>query len=131
MSQVYSVSLIRLQYKDREGAKNALQQRIAKGAEERVNYSLDHYRDDIGLDLENVDDLVRMIFGGWEARLEPGSIPGWLTAGFNASYGWESVMMDAFEAMGPFLEETAEVYIDVDEGYDRGRVINGKVEWIH
>ena len=129
MSQVYSISL-KFEFLSIECAKDALQRRIAKGREERVNYSLDHYKGDVGLDLDNVHDLVRLFFGGWDANLREGLEPGWLHAGFNASYGWEDVMMTAFEDIAPFLDDGSEIVIDVDEGVDHGVVKDGSAVWL-
>jgi hypothetical protein len=132
MSQVYSISL-KFDYLSLECAKQTLQQRIARGSDEHVNYSLEHYKNDIGLDLDNVHDLVRLIFGGWDARLDSTTLPGWsgwLFSGFNASYGWESVMRDAFEAVAPFLEDGSEIVIDIDEGVDHGVVKDGQAVWL-
>ena len=129
MSQVYDISL-KLGYLSTECAKQALQHRIANAEREHVNYSLDHYRD-IGLDLDNVHDLVRMIFGGWDAKFDEFSEPGWLEAGFNASYGWEAVMMDAFTSIAPFLEDGSEIIIDLwDEGRDHAIVKDGEAVWL-
>ena len=129
MSQVYSISL-KFDFLNEKLAKQVLQQKIARGREEHINYGLDHYKNDIGLDLDNVHDLVRLIFGGWDARLHDHVEPGWLYAGFNASYGWESVMMTAFEDIAPFLEDGSALIIDVEEGVDEGVVKEGQVEWI-
>jgi len=132
MSQVYSISL-KFDYLNKDLAKNAIQRKIARGPEEHINYDLGHYKDDIGLDLDNVHDLVRLIFGGWDAELDSTTLPGydgWLFSGFNASYGWEHVMMTAFEDIAPFLEDGSHLIIDIDEGVDEGVVKDGQVEWL-
>ena len=129
MSQVYSISL-KFDFLNENLAKQTLQQKIARGPEEHINYGLDHYKNDIGLDLDNVHDLVRLIFGGWDARLHEDGEPGWLYAGFNASYGWEDVMMTAFEEIAPFLEGGSALIIDVDEGVDHGIVKDDQAVWL-
>lgn len=130
MSQVYSVTLFGFKFKDEEGAKKAVQRRIARGQEDHVNYSTDHYTKDLRLDLDDMGDLLRMIFAGWNGTWNMVDRPGWKSAGFNAHYGWEGVMMTAFEDIAPFLEEGAELTIDVDEGRDYGVVRDGKAVWV-
>lgn len=51
--------------------------------------------------------------------------------GFDASYGWESVMMEMFEILAPFLEDKSEMYIYPDEDYDHLTVKNGKYVQVH
>ena len=53
----------------------------------------------------------------------------WEYADFNAYYGWEGVMMDAFEEIAPYLTEQSEIKIYPDSGCDHGIVRNGKCEW--
>lgn len=132
MSQVYSVSLIGLKFKDERGVKEALHRKIASDTENnRANYSLGHYFGELGLDPENACHLLRMIFGGWDARLDHINWEGreWLTCGFNASYGWESIMMEAFEDIAPYLQDGVELNIDVDEGVDHAIVKDGRAVW--
>ena len=123
MGQTYSVYL-QLRIKDAEGLKKALSDKIARGEEERTNYSLDHYRD-IGVDTETLDGLLQVFFGGWNAGLNEYSL-GDFTSDFDACYGWESVMMDAFDAMAPHLEDGSCLKIYPDEDYDLQVVEGGK-----
>ena len=53
----------------------------------------------------------------------------WLYSCFDASYGWETVMMDAFDKIAPFLEDGSEIKIYPDSGRDYGYVDNGEVIW--
>jgi len=128
MGQCYSVYL-KVRFTDEEGAKKALQQKIARGAEERTDYSLDHYKGDLGLDLDNVHDLVRLFFGGWKARFDETADSDWVTADFDASYGWEYVMMDAFDIMAPYLEDGSSIEIYPDSGKDICVVCDGAPCW--
>lgn len=50
---------------------------------------------------------------------------------FNASYGWETVMTDAFEYMAPALKDGSELYIWPDHGEDYLVVENGQSKWLH
>lgn len=44
------------------------------------------------------------------------------SSGFNASYGWMSVMIRAFNRMAFSLDEGSELLVDHDEGVERHRV---------
>lgn len=50
-------------------------------------------------------------------------------SGFDASYGWEGVMLDWFEACASVLADGSELRIFPDSGSDIGVVQNGKVSW--
>lgn len=45
---------------------------------------------------------------------------GWTTYsnGFDATYGWESVMMEMFEELAPVLEDGSDLFINCDDGVD-------------
>ena len=131
MGACYSVSLIGLKFKDEQGAKKALQDKIARGEEEHTNYEIPHF-EALGKSTDKLEDLLAIFFAGWDAKLDHINWEGreWLTAGFNAGYGWEGVMMDAFEDIAPFLEDGSEVQIYPDSGCDHGVVKDGKVEWV-
>ena len=123
MGQTYSIHL-KLKIKDEKGLKKALSDKIARGEEERTNYSLDHCRD-IGVDTDTLDGLLQVIFGGWNAGLKPAP-NGTLESDFDACYGWEDVMMDAFDEMAPFLEDGSSLKIYPDTSYDLQIVEGGK-----
>lgn len=50
-------------------------------------------------------------------------------SGFDASYGWETVMTDWFDYTAAVLEDGSEFKIFPDNGYYSGVVNNGKVNW--
>jgi hypothetical protein len=50
-------------------------------------------------------------------------------SGFDASYGWETVMTDWFDYTAAVLEDGSEFKIWPDNGYYSGVVNNGKVNW--
>lgn len=53
------------------------------------------------------------------------------SCGFDASYGWGTVVGDWFEAIAPVLKDGSMISIYLwDEGEDRGVVHNGSVDWI-
>lgn len=129
MGQCYSVE-IKARFRDEEGAKKALQAKLGRHEEEHVNYSLDHFTGELGLSTDNLHDLMGIFFGGWKGKLE--TCPGdkdWVYADFDASYGWESLMMDAFEKIAPYLADGSVIKIYPDSGCDHGTVRNGKCKW--
>lgn len=53
---------------------------------------------------------------------------GWTTYsnGFDATYGWESVMMEMFEELAPVLEDGSDLFINCDDGADVLVIKDGK-----
>jgi hypothetical protein len=116
-----------VRFRDEEKAKEALQRKIGMAKVEHTNYNLDHFRD-LGIGTDSLPDLMGIFFGGWKGVLN--STPaGYLYADFDASYGWESVMMEAFEDISPFLEDGSFIKIWPDYGCDYGIVENGTCVW--
>lgn len=70
MSQVYSISL-KFDYLNKDLAKKVIQQKIARGPEEHINYGLGHYKNDLDLDLDHFLDLERdhAEHGRWHRNL--------------------------------------------------------------
>ena len=131
MGQTYSVYLA-IKFKDIDGATQALKDRIARAKDDRVNYSLEHIAE-LGKDMDCLLDLLTIFYGGWDCELAINQQPNGFveySSGFDASYGWEWVMMTAFEDIAPFLENESSLIIYPDSGRDQGIVKNGKVKWI-
>ena len=128
MGQCYLVEL-KVKFRDDAGAKKALQAKLDRHEEDHVNYNLDHFTGELGLSTDNLHDLMGIFFGGWKGKLEPSTTDDWQYADFDASYGWESLMMDAFEEIAPFLADGSVIKIYPDSGCDHGTVRNGKCEW--
>lgn len=138
MGQCYDVNL-KVRFKDKDGAKKALQNKIARAEEEKVSYNLPSHGDR-RFDTDDLWDLMALFFGGWDGRFhkqddweknhEMRKEGVWIWSGFDASYGWEGVMMDAFDEIAPFLEEESEIKIYPDSGVDHGIVVNGKAAWL-
>lgn len=129
MGQCYSVTL-NIKFKDKKAASDAIRRKISHGKLEHTDYSLGHYKG-IGIGTESIHDLLRIIYGGWQGKLRapsPGSEE--LTSEFDASYGWEHVMMTAFEEIAPFLHDGSSITIYPDSGVDKGIVSAGTVRWI-
>lgn len=127
MGQTYSVYL-NIRVKDEKKAAQALRDKIARAEQEKVQYYLEHYKD-IGIGTDTLHDLLRIFFGGWEGKLRE-THNGALESGFDASYGWEGVMMGAFDAIGPHLEDESTLDIWPDSGRDQAVVVDGQVQWL-
>lgn len=127
MGQCYDVNL-RVRFKDDKGAKQELFKKIGRAKEEHVLYDMQGLRMK-GFDFDNIWDLMSVFFCGWGQRLKDAADKGWLYSCFDASYGWESVMIDAFERLAPYLEDGSEIKIYPDSGLDHGVVENKKVIW--
>ena len=54
-----------------------------------------------------------------------------VNSGFNASYRWEVVMIEMFKEITPYLEDKSELYIDIENDYDRLVVKKGKCIQTH
>ena len=128
MGQTYDVNL-RVRFKDEKGAKKALFDKISRAKQERVLYDMQGLRMK-GFDFDNIWDLMSVFFCGWGEKILDASDKSWRYSCFDASYGWESVMMDAFEKIAPYLEDGSEIKIYPDNGLDHGITENGKVKWL-
>ena len=130
MGACYSVAL-KVKLLDEPGAIKALQEHITNDT--GVNYSIDEFASQ-GATTETFDGLMKIFLAGWEGlSFEVSKSNGFTlyTNDFDASYGWELVMMDMFYALTPFIANKSEFVIDVDNDYDRLVVRNGKCVQIH
>ena len=131
MGACYDVNL-KVKLKNEKGAIQALNEHIKN--DKRANYSLDKYAEQ-GVTTETFDDLMRIFLAGWkgqEVEITEGK-DGFTTYknNFDASYGWESVMIEMFETLTPYLEDGSEFLIYPDSSYDKLIVKNGKFVQVH
>ena len=127
MGQTYSV-MLKVKFTDEEGAKKALQTKLDRHEKERINYNLEHFKE-LGIGTDNLFDLMGIFFGGWNGKLTPDKNNERYYADFDACYGWESVMTDAFEEIAPYLADDSVIEIYPDSGCDRGIVQDSKCKW--
>ena len=128
MGQCYSI-VLKVKVNDEAGAVKALQERIAKGEDDHTDYSLDHYAE-LGIGTDTLYDLLRIIFGGWEGKLvRDDKMNDKFTSDFECGYGWEGVMMTAFNDIAPYLKDSSYIRIYPDSGCDYARVECGKAVW--
>lgn len=70
--------------------------------------------------------------GGWMGRLGSAPLPEGFTehtSDFDTCYGWERVMMEAFDEIAPYLADGSKIVIYPDSGADIAVVKGGKAEW--
>lgn len=127
MGQTYAITL-KVEFLNKELAAAALRAKLSRAEKEHVNYCLDHYRDELGIGTERLEDLLKIFFGGWYGNLREQD-DGSYCPFFDASYGWEGVMMDAFDLIAPFLVDGSEIEIYPDSGCDLAYVENGESIW--
>ena len=106
MGSVYSI-YSQMKFKDKNKAIKILQAKISRGKEEHTDYGLDTYRKSENLDINDIDDLIAVFIGIGRMFDVANDDNGWTTYsnGFDATYGWESVMMEMFEELAPVLED--------------------------
>lgn len=132
MGACYSV-ILKLKVLDEPAAVKALQAKLGRTKEEHTEYSLEHLKK-IGIGTDTLEDLLKIFFGGYDGKLnkEEKRILATHSSAFDASYGWESVMMTAFQEIAPFLRPGSSIRIYPDYDYDYGVVTReGKLEWKH
>ena len=115
MGACYSVSL-EIKLKDEKGAIQALNESIRN--DPSTNYNLDKYAAE-GIGTETFDDLMRIYLAGWknqEVRIseEDGFVV--YENDFNASYGWETVLINMFDVLAPYCEDGTEMHMCPDSG---------------
>ena len=127
MGSAYSVRA-KMKFKDIDKAIEILQNKINRAEEENINYGLDTYRKAEELDFNDIDDLIAVFIGPGNMFDVDNQDDGWVVYnnGFDASYGWESVMMEIFMELAPVLEDTSDLFIDCDDGVNILVIRNGK-----
>lgn len=130
MGACYSVRL-KVKLQDEEGAIKALNEHMTNNT--RANYSLEEYAEQ-GVTTETFDDLMRIFLAGWKGQeVVIGEAKGFTVYDndFDASYGWERVMMEMFEVLTPFVKDGSELFMYVENDYDKLVVKNGKCVQVH
>lgn len=129
MGACYSVN-VKVCVIDEVGVIRALNKLIKNS--KNVNYSLDKYAS-IGVTPDTFDGLMRILLAETQQDISISKKRKYTTydSCFNASYGWECVMMDWFEVMAPYLADGSQMLIYPDEDYDKLVIRNGKCVQIH
>ena len=94
-------------------------------------YPLADYK--TGLDYNTIDGCLRHFYANWEDGYKWAQTidPDVLSGDFNATYSWESMMVDVFYLLSPFLKDGSSLKIVPDHDYDYLEVWDGQVIWIH
>lgn len=129
MGACYSVK-VEMKIRDEVGVVKALNEHIFKDT--RTNYSLEKYAQR-GITPDTLDGLMKIMLAGLQhdvcvSRDEEAVS---YSNEFNASYGWERVMMEWFEVMTPFLRDGSSMLIYPDSDYDKLVVMDGKCVQVH
>ena len=130
MGACYSVRL-KVKVQDEPGAIKALNDHMTNNT--RADYSLEEYAEQ-GITTETFDDLMRIFLAGWKGQevfINPEKRFTIYENDFDASYGWEVVLMDMFEVLTPFVKNGSELFMYVDNDYDRLVVKRGKCVQVH
>ena len=126
MGACYDVTL-KVKVLNEKGAIKAQNEHIENDT--MTYYSLDKYAKE-GITTETFDDLMRIFLAGWKGQeVKISKCSNGFTVyenSFNASYGWEVVMITMFQEIAPYLENKSELVIDIDNDYDKLVVKDGK-----
>lgn len=127
MSACYTIEL-NMKFKSPESMSDAvrsLQEYIKKDAE--TDYDLESYAAD-GIGTENIDDLMKIFLSDRKRqRITITDSGEWknYSADFNASYGWESVLVKMFKILGVYLANGSQLDISIDNDYNGLVIRNG------
>lgn len=129
MGATYSVSM-KVKVTDEKGAIEALKEKIR--ADVLTDYGLEKFSKR-GVTTESFDDLIRIFLAGRNDIdiTDCGNDVKEYTNDFDASYGWERVLMEMFSVLAPFLEDNSRLLIYPDSDYDELIVKDGKSVQIH
>lgn len=84
----------------------------------------------IGIGTDTFDDLMRIVLASWEStpvKIEQIDDYRKYSNDFDASYGWESVMIEVFEALVPVLRDGSTLDLSADNAYVGYAVTDGKL----
>lgn len=130
MGACYSVT-VKVSLTNLKDAEERLQKKILQDT--KTDYNIEKYAADrIGID--KFDDLMRIFLAGRKkSSFMINHKNGWTyyINDFDASYGWESVLMDMFRVLVPDLMDGSEILIYPDEDYDHLKVKGGKCITVH
>ena len=130
MGACYGV-ILKIKLKAKQGAIAALNEHIRNDIS--TNYSLERYAQQ-GITTETFDNLMRIFLAGWkgqEVKISKTKDFDTYENSFNASYGWESGLLEMFETLSLYLEDGSTILIYVENDYDELVAKNGKCEQVH
>jgi len=124
MGACYSVTL-KVDLVDEHGAVKALNDHMAN--DKRAVYNT------TGIATNTFDGLMQSLLADHQHKVTMWQVEEFrcYENDFNASYGWESVMLDWFEVMAPFLGDCSTLLIYPDSDYDEVTIKDKKCLYIH
>lgn len=100
--------------KDEAGAINAMKQKIERDMKNgTVDYSLEKNLER-GVGTETLEDLIRIFLSGTRSKEEVVRDGNHITfqSDFDASYGWERVMLEMYDEIIPYLEPGSSLNVE-------------------
>ena len=113
MGACYSAE-IRVRFKDEKKAIEVIKDYISK--DERTDYGLSE-RKEQGIGTNSFDDLMKIFFADHKSSHVKKNIDTCFTTyshDFDASYGWEGVIVGMFQTIAPYLEDNSRLYLNPD-----------------
>lgn len=99
---------------------------------ERANFGLDSWKKD-GVGTDSLEDIFKILLASQQGYFTADHDGQWsdYENDFDASYGWEGVLIDMFELITPYLKNGSKFYLDCDNDYDEFIVDNGECVQLH
>lgn len=136
MGSCYDVNL-KLSFRDKEKdinrATKAMQEYIKFHDGKDTDFNIEKWEKE-GITQNSFQELLHIFLCGWACcNMDIKQEKKWLKCynHFNASYGWERIMLDMFDIITPFLADNSEMHIYIDNDYDHLVVKNGKCVRLH
>ena len=129
MGQCYT-TILKVKFTDEQGAVKAVRDRLENNGD---GFDLEELSRETGLDYNTIDGVLRHFYSNWEDGFKWTRVvdPEVLSGDFNASYSWESTMIEVFDLMAPFMADGSTLKIYPDSDYDLLEVRNGKAFMLH
>ena len=130
MGACYSVT-VKVKLTTLKDAEERLQKKILQDS--KTDYDIEKYAAD-GIGIDKFDDLMRIFLASRKKSsfmINHKNEWTYYINDFDASYGWEGVLMDMFRVLVPDLMDGSEILIYPDEDYDHLKVKGGKCITVH
>ena len=125
MGASYSIDLT-VSLTDEQGAAEIVRRFIQ---DSNAEFHLDDFNA-IGISTDTFNNLMRIVLASWEStpvKIEQIDDYKKYSNDFDASYGWESVMINVFEALVPVLRDGSTLDLSADNEYVGYAVTGGKL----
>lgn len=128
MGACYSVKLD-LKLKEEKAAIQNLKNLL--DSDESTDYNLETAAAN-GISMDSMEDLIKIFLGGCEKNhITTEKTEGFdsYSNDFDASYGWEQVLIRMFQCLLPHLENDSRMFVCIENDSYTIRAINGKSIW--